>query len=413
MAIRRLNRNASRVQRPAEMDYLANIGKRIKGNLIAARMDMIGSTGSQPRKPYMVAERIAIIEIYGLLCNDACWWDETDYAEIQYEIEMARDDADVDGILCIFNTPGGETDSAFETADLLKQAGSVKPIWGVAAPSAYSAGYLLLCQCQKIYVPPITGGVGSIGVFCLHFDYSEFLKKAGIAVTIIAEGTGKTDGNPYQPLSPEANVKIVAEIQRLYGEFVSRVASGRNMGESAIIKLGAGLFDGGKAAMGAGLADLTGSVESAWTELATRVAQAKLTGISMSALAERKGELMETPTPATGAAAPVVPVAAAAATGATPEQVAKLTADASAAGFGHAAEIVELCAIAGKPEKAAAYIRDRKPLADVRKDLLEAKAEKTDANATRNGVLASDAANSEKPKKSMKEMAQERYGVKS
>lgn len=398
-------KRAARAARPVDLDYLADIGRRVHGGLIACRMDMIGASGNQPRKPYQVAERIAIIDICGVLCNDACWWDETDYCEIQDEIDMAANDGDVDGILMCINSPGGETDNAFETGLMIEEAAKVKPIWSVAAPMAYSAAYLLASKGAKVYVPAITGGVGSIGVYALHLDYSGYLAKAGIVPTLISAGAGKTDGNPYEPLSPEAKVKIVSEIQRLYGEFVSQVATGRKMAESAIIKLGANLFDGAKAAIGAGLADRAGNVESAWLDLATNVAQAKR-GISASAEGKGDNTRMETPNPAPAAATPATPAAAAA----TPAAVNtdELRREAEASGFAHATQILELCELAGKPERAASFIREKKSVADVREALLKERAEASDKNPTRSGVLPADAADTAKPTKSCKELMQER-----
>ena len=48
----------------------------------------------------------------------------------------------------------------------------------------------------------------------------------------------------------------------------------------------------------------------------------------------------------------------------------KIKTDAEAAGFAHAAEIVELCALAGRPQMAGDFISAHKPLADVRKALI-------------------------------------------
>ncbi len=370
-------------------------------------MDMIGSAPNMPRHDYQVVEGVAIVDVCGFLCNDPCWWDETGYDEIQSELQIAAADSTVDGILLNINSPGGETDNAFETADVVRAVAATKPVWAVAGPMAYSAAYLLASQAAKIYTPPVTGGVGSIGVYALHLDYSAFLAKAGIKPTFISAGKGKTDGNPYEPLSAEAQAKLVLEIQRLYGEFVARVAAGRKMGESAIIKLGADCFEGSKAALGAGLADVAGTVESAWLDLAMSVANAKQAGnISASAgNIKPKGESMENNTPAA-----TTPPAAAAAPGAVETvDLEKLKADAADGGYLQAAEVVELCTLAGKPALAAAFIREKKPVADVRSALLAARAEANDRpGETRSAVLPHHAANATEAAKSTKEIATEK-----
>lgn len=55
--------------------------------------------------------------------------------------------------------------------------------------------------------------------------------------------------------------------------------------------------------------------------------------------------------------------------------VEKLVADAHAAGFGEAGEIVELCAMTGFPAMAGEFITGRKPIKDVRAALMNARAE--------------------------------------
>ena len=52
------------------------------------------------------------------------------------------------------NSPGGETDNAFETAELVARVAAQKPVFAVADTSAFSAAYLLASQAEKIYVAP-------------------------------------------------------------------------------------------------------------------------------------------------------------------------------------------------------------------------------------------------------------------
>jgi len=387
-----------RAARPATLDYTMDLAKRFRGGLAACQMDMIGMTPNQERKPYQIAERVAIIDICGVLCNDPCWWDETGYDDIQYEVGMASTDPDVDSILMCINSPGGETDMAFETALAIRAAGKLKPVWAVACPMAYSAAYLMAAQAETIYLPGITGGVGSIGVYALHMDLSGMLEKMGVKPTFISAGDGKTDGNPYEPLSKSARDKWTLEIQRLYGEFVSQVAAGRNMAESAIIKLGANLFEGGKAALGSGLADRVGSVEQAWLDLATKVAAAK-SGISAQAGGKMKGEKMAEQTQAAAGAAVETP---------PPVDITKLTADATAAGFGQAGQIADMCALAGKPERAADFIRERKSVADVSAALLKERADASDKPGQTRGQVHPNDGMGEKPAKTAAELMRAR-----
>lgn len=216
-----------------------------------------------------IENRIATVRANGLLVNDEDWWDGwgvSTYGRIREDVMAAAADPNVDGIILAINSPGGETDLAFETAADLVAAGKKKPLWAVAGTSAYSAGYLLAASASRIYVSPISGGVGSIGVYMAHLDYSGMLEGAGVKATFIEAGRGKTDGHPYKPLSASAKEKLTKMVERSYAAFVDHVSKQRGLSPGAIHKLGADPF-GGDTAIEAGLADKVGNLESARREM--------------------------------------------------------------------------------------------------------------------------------------------------
>jgi capsid assembly protease len=353
-------------RRPQGYDYAAEIRRRL-GPVHACESDYAGSGSA--RKPYEVIEGVALIEITGVLVNSAYWYDETEYEDIREECQMAADDAAVKAILLRINSPGGETTMAFETARALAKIGTQKPLWAVCEPFAYSAAYLLAVQASRIYVPSVTGGVGSVGVYGVHMDYSGALEKAGVKPTFLSAGDGKTDGNQLEPLSDAAKKRFQAEIDRLYAEFVAEVADGRKLTAEAVRGLGAALKPAGDA-IAAGLADAIGSAEQAWVELASLVAKPDFSFSSMTASAAmtspREVPRMEgIKKPADAAAgqqqAPVVDNAAA-------------RAAAEQAGYSAAAEVADLCCLAGVPAQAAAFLAARATPADVRKALIDQRA---------------------------------------
>lgn len=218
---------------------------------------------------YDVQDGIAVIEVAGVLVNDEDWWEEygcSTYGRIAREVMHAADNPAVDGILLAVNSPGGETDKAFETASKLASAAKRKPMWSVADTSAYSAGYLLASAGSRVYVPPFSGGVGSIGVYTVHMDMSGMLENAGVKPTFISAGKGKTDGHPYKPLSADAKARIQADVDRLYGLFVDHVAARRGVPAGSIREFGAQLF-AGQEGIDAGLADRVGDTETALLEM--------------------------------------------------------------------------------------------------------------------------------------------------
>lgn len=372
------------IVRPVNFDYEANLRKRFGSRASLLRIDQMGGTGEK-RRPYQVAEGVAIINISGVLVANAEWWDETEYSEIIQHVSMASDDADVKGILLRVNSPGGQTDGAFEAAASLAEAGKKKPMWAVADGMAYSAAYLLASQAAKIYTPQITGGVGSIGVYAIHIDHSGLLEQLGLVATFVSEGEGKIDGNPYQPLSENALKSLQAQISRLYEEFVGSVARGRNMPEAAVKKLGAYTYQGSKAALGAGLADAAGSLEDAWVALASSTkdsdpmqrgpstkgravsAQADVPEASADGHDSTEKEVQMDPKETTAADNKQT-------AGVTQAEHDRLIAEARASANSEASEIVAMCSLAGHADKAGGFLSSKKSRAEVLVELQNLKA---------------------------------------
>lgn len=377
--------------------------------IIGARHHMIEASAAmteyEDRRLYEIREGIAIIDISGALASEPGWWYQ-DYGQIVCEVEMAAEDPDVSGIMLRINSPGGETTRAFESAAMIEEAGKKKPLWCVADANCYSAGYLLACTASRIYAAPISGGVGSIGVYGMHVDYSEALKKNGVKVTLVSAGKGKTDGNPWQPLSDAALKTMEAEINRLYGEFVGFVSRRRKMSADDIRKMGAALKHGAAQAIESGLADRAGTLDVALAEMAAYVAKRRDPMSSMAAsaamqTAQERENAMSQPNPAdTAAAASATPPLTEAQIN---ERITAARNEGRAQGLADAQEILSLCAIANMPsKKALAFLKDGKKLSAVRDEILasqeEHAGEPTDNRTTAATGAAADAeAAKEKP----------------
>lgn len=330
--------------------------------------------------PSNTTSGVAVIDISGMLTAEERWWGSS-YAEIRHEIQGALDSPECKAILLRIDSPGGSTDEAFETAAFVAEAASQKPVWAVADVNCYSAAYLLASQCNRIIAAPSSGGVGSIGIYAAHVDYSAMLDEAGMKVTLISAGKGKTDGNPYEPLSAEAKATFQAEVDRQYDLFVAAVASGRKMSEKAIREMGAALQHGKANAVGSGLADDAGTVEEALAALVAKVNTSSTSSASASAAASSpKGADMAEKLKAGAAAA--------ADEGCDKPEDAKGKKKAAddgtdedttgAKGMAAAAEIADMCQMAGIPAKTGEMIgmaAKGKPMAEIRKAIINAKAE--------------------------------------
>ena len=101
---------------------------------------------------------------------------------------------------------------------------------------------------------PRTGGTGSIGVICMHVDYSKALAGMGIKVTMIRYGEHKAEGSETEPLSDWAMGKLQGDIDTMGELFVETVARNRDMSAKKIKATEAATFLG-KEGVDIGLAD--------------------------------------------------------------------------------------------------------------------------------------------------------------
>ena len=325
----------------------------------AAKLDAVYAA----RRPYALESGVAIVDVAGVLANepslfDAIVYGATAYSQILDEVEQAVSDPEVRSILLRVNSPGGDSDGAFETAAALVQFGKQKPLWAVADNSMFSAAYLLASSAARIYVPEYTGGAGSIGVYAQHVDWSEYNRKLGVKVTYIAEGEGKTDGNPDEPLSESARATLESEVARLYGLFVAAVTARRGLTEDAVRDLGAALKYGPDAVT-AGLADRTGTFRDALSDL---IAATRKSGAATSLTISTKAGGNQTMTEETVRVETPEP----------PIDVDAIRGEARQQGYAEAREIVELCALARMPNRALGLLARNVGLAEVRQQLLEA-----------------------------------------
>ncbi len=316
------------------------------------------------RKPYEVTpEGIAVIPIEGTLVHKAYGLDALSglrsYVDLEGEIEDAATDPAIKGILLDIDSPGGEVAGVFDLADTIYAARSAKPVFAVANSDAFSAAYLLASASERVYAGR-TSGLGSIGVIVSHLDVSASDEKRGYKYTIIHAGARKADFNPHEPLSEEARGVIEAEVERTYGLLVAAVARNRGLPEAAVRQSEAGLYFGGDA-VAARLADLVGTRAEALTELRNAIGGRTAVSIQPKGRTTMNQEELAAET-------------------------ATAVAEARRAGYAEAREIVELCALAGMPQRAAALLAQDASPAEARQQLMQARAAE-DAAEIRSHVM--------------------------
>lgn len=228
------------------------------------------------------SEGIAVIPIIGTLVSRSGYIDAASglltYAEIGDAIASAMADPDVRGIILDMDSPGGEVGGLFDLVDRigsLKQE-SGKPLWAVANESALSAAFAIASTADRIYVTR-TGEIGSIGVVAAHVDESGADARAGLSWTFVFAGDRKIDGNSHGALSERARADIQADVDRLYGEFCTLVATNRGLSLDAVRATEAAVFRG-DLAIKARLADRLGTLDVALAEMTAEFEQPLASG---------------------------------------------------------------------------------------------------------------------------------------
>jgi len=272
------------------IDPDAVLARRVPLDATATLMARYSDAGDE--RDYAVLDGVAVVPVQGTLLKKesflSAWSGATSYEQIQRQVARAVDDASIRAILLDVDSPGGETTGCFELADYIYSIRGVKPVYAAANDIALSAAYAIASSASRVFVTR-TGAVGSIGVYALHVDQSEFDKEVGAKYTFVFAGDKKVDGNPHEPLSESAKGDIQAEVDREYGIFVETVARNRKASTKAITGTQAGLLWAENALPL--LADEVGTLDDALAAI-TKVAGIRTKSLAATAAIPNEGEHM-------------------------------------------------------------------------------------------------------------------------
>lgn len=230
-------------------------GVRLSDEAIAARLGDDRDERPEPRADGAVF----VLPIVGTIAYRADGFMEssggTSVQSIGRYLKKAVADAGVKSVLLDIDSPGGSVDGIAELAAQIAAATKVKPVVAHVNTLCASAAYWLACSASEIISAP-SGMAGSIGVYLLMVDESEHLAKEGIVVNAISAGENKLEGAPWEPLSDEARAHFQAQVDEVYGQFLSAVAKGRGVSAADVKKnFGQGRVYRGKELVARGMVD--------------------------------------------------------------------------------------------------------------------------------------------------------------
>lgn len=187
-------------------------------------------------RPYTVENGTLKIPVKGMLLHGfpfSAFGMATGYEYIVKAFERGMADDEVQRIVMVVNSGGGEVAGNFDAVDRIYNMRGTKPFSAVVDEHAYSAAFALATAMDEIIMPR-SGGVGSVGVVTSHIDVSQNMEKSGVKVTFVHAGANKVEGNPYEPLSESARNRMQARVDGLYNIFVATVARNLGVSEQAV-----------------------------------------------------------------------------------------------------------------------------------------------------------------------------------
>lgn len=151
-----------------------------------------------------------------------------DPTKVLENIEKAKNDTNIKGVLLFVNSPGGAVAPSIEIALAIKELQELKPVVVYASGTIASGGYYASIWANKIVANPGTI-VGSIGVIMQGFDASELLQKVGVQTQTVKAGKYKESGTITRKWTDFEQKELQDLINSTYNMFVLDVATARNL----------------------------------------------------------------------------------------------------------------------------------------------------------------------------------------
>ena len=144
------------------------------------------------------------------------------------EIEEAKKDEDIKGVLLTVNSPGGSVPPSIEISYAIEALERKKPVIAYAAGTMASGSYYASIFARKIVANP-GAIVGSIGVIMQSANLEPLMSKIGVKPQLVKRGAYKEAGTPTREWTPQERAELERLIDDTYRLFVSDVARARGL----------------------------------------------------------------------------------------------------------------------------------------------------------------------------------------
>ena len=215
--------------------------------------------------------KIAVIHVEGAIVTGGIDFNTAGSGGIVKNINKARDDESVKGIILRVNSPGGDVYASSMITNALEEFQSTgRPVYTSMGDIAASGGVWVTTTSEEIWAEDTTL-TGSIGVYSIVPDVSPLENWAGINY----DGVSMTKAGDIYDLSrgmnEELNKQFRENTENFYKEFVTKVADNRGMEYSEVLKFAGGRIWRGDTALELGLVDKLGSLDDAIDSMVTKL----------------------------------------------------------------------------------------------------------------------------------------------
>ena len=151
-----------------------------------------------------------------------------DVSKTLEDIQKAKEDKNIKGILFVVNSPGGAVAPSVELAYAIKELKDIKPVVVYASGVIASGSYYASIWANKIVANP-GSMVGSIGVIMQGVNAEELMTKIGISTQTVKAGKYKESGTPTRKWLDYEEKQLQSVIDDTYTMFITDVAGARNL----------------------------------------------------------------------------------------------------------------------------------------------------------------------------------------
>ncbi|HEY9848686.1 MAG TPA: signal peptide peptidase SppA [Leptolyngbyaceae cyanobacterium] len=178
------------------------------------------------------------------------------------QLRQMRLDDDIKAVVLRVNSPGGSATASEIIQREVRLIREKKPVVVSMGNVAASGGYWISTYANRIFAEPNTI-TGSIGVFGMLLNVQKLATNNGISWDVVKTGKYADSQTISRPKTPEELSIYQSSVNRIYYQFVGKVAESRKLPQNKVQEIAQGRVWSGLAAKEIGLVDEIGGLDRA------------------------------------------------------------------------------------------------------------------------------------------------------